>query len=46
MKFWLILGGFEARFKIRKTIKDAEAKTGVCKVVSNLLKIPKLSSFF
>ena len=46
MKFWLILGDFEARIKIRKALKDTKEKTGVCKVVRSVLKIPKMSVFF
>ena len=46
MKIWLVLGDFETQIKIRKAMKDAKEKTGVCKVVRNVLKIPKLSSIF
>ena len=46
MKNLPFLGDFEARIKNRKAIKDARDKTGLCKVVSNVLRIPKLFSFF
>ena len=43
MKFWLMLGEFEARNKIRKAMKDAKEKIEVCKVVRNVLETPILS---
>ena len=46
MKNWLFSGDFKARIRNRKAMRDAREKTGVCKVVRNVLKIPKLSSFF
>ena len=46
MKNRLFLGDFKAPIKNRKTVRDAREKTGVCEVVRNVLKIPKLSSFF
>ena len=46
MEIWLILCDFEASIKIRRAMKDAKEKNGVCKVVRNVLKVPKLSSFF
>ena len=46
MKNWLILGDFKARIKNRKAMRDVKEKTGVSKVVRNVLKIPKLSSLF
>ena len=46
MKNLLFLGDFEARIKNRKAMKDAGGKTGVCIVIKNVVKIPKLSSFF
>ena len=46
MKKWLFLGDFKARIEARKTMRDTRGKAGVCKVARNVLKIPKLSSFF
>ena len=45
MKNWLILGDFEPWIRNQKTMRDAREKTGLCKVVRNVSKIPKLSSF-
>ena len=42
MKNGLFSGDFKVRIENRKPTRDAREKNGVCKVVTDVLKIPKL----